>query len=74
MNKGLSVTCSLCKAQFCKARIKLDNVIFEANSDNQGISWFCEHCQTVPGVKKLLARIGNIEAHQDELEDRVKKN
>ena len=39
---------------------------------NHGISWFSESCQTVPGVKKLLARIGNIEA-QDELGERDQK-
>ena len=40
---------------------------------NQGISWFYESCQTAPGVQKLLVRIGNIEARQDEIEDRIQK-
>ena len=48
-------------------------VIVDAISANQGILWFCESCQTVPGVQKLLVRIGNIEARQDEIEDRVQK-
>ena len=50
--------CSLCEAHFCRSCTKIDKKIFDAISANQGISWFCESCQTVPGVQKLLVRIG----------------
>ena len=73
IKNGLSVTCSLCEAQVCRSCSKLDKARFDAISTNHGTSWFCELCQTLPGVKKLLVRIGNIEARQDELEDRVQK-
>ena len=69
INKGLSVKCSLCEAQFCRSCTKIDKVIFDAICANQGISWFCESCQTVPGVWKLLVRIGNIEARQESSEN-----
>ena len=69
INKGLSVKCSLCEAHFCRSCTKIDKVIFDAISANQGISWFCESCQTVPGVRKLLVRIGNIEARQESSEN-----
>ena len=54
INKGLSVKCSLCEAHFCRSCTKIDKVISDAISANQGISWFCESCQTVPGIRKLL--------------------
>ena len=49
-NKGLSVKCKFCEANFCRSCTKIDKVVFDAISANQGISWFCESCQTVPGV------------------------
>ena len=73
INKGLSVKRSLGDASFCRSCTKIDKVVFDAISANQGISRFCESCQTVPGVQKLLVTIGNIVARQDELGDRVQK-
>ena len=68
-HKGLSVKSSLCEASLCRSCTKIDKVVFDAISANQVISWFCESCQTVPGVQKLLVTIGIIVARQDELGD-----
>ena len=46
--KGLSVSCIFCEVHFCRLCSKLFKTIFDTISANDGISCFCEICQTVP--------------------------
>ena len=35
-------------------------------------SWYCNHCiHAIPGVQKLLVRLGNVETNVESLKDRV---
>ena len=71
INKRLSVKCCLCVDHFCRSCTKIDKVMLLVPI--KVFRGLFESCQTVPGVQKLLVRIGIIEARQDEPEYRVQK-
>ena len=71
-------TCNDCRKNigktFCFICSHLNKPAFEALSVVQNVSWYCLHCiNAVPGVSKVLVRLGNVESQCQLLDDRVTK-
>ena len=66
------IECGFCESDFCNHCSGLNKSTFEALSSCESASWYCPHCVfAVPGVKKLLIRVGNIEDKCESLNERV---
>ena len=73
MDKCFTLTCNLCECNYCRPCLKIEKTMFDGIQSMPGLTWFCDKCQSVPGVHKMLVRIGNVEERQDQLEERVSK-
>ena len=61
-----------CESPYCNQCLDLTGNVFEALTTIENASWYCYHCaQVVPGVKKLLIRIGNVEEKCEAFNKRV---
>ena len=57
---------------YCNVCSGLNRNAFDALSTCVNASWYCTHCaHAVPGVQKLLIRVGNVEQKYEELNTRV---
>ena len=61
-----------CESPNCNQCLDLTRNVFEALTSIENASWFCNHCaHAVPGVHKLLIRVGTVEEKCDALNKRV---
>ena len=66
------IQCGFCEFDYCMHCSVLNRSTFEALSGCEAASWYCPHCvHAIPGVKKLLVRVGNVENKCDDLNERV---
>ena len=64
--------CGFCESPYCNQCLDLTRNVFEALTTIENASWYCNHCaHAVPGVQKLLIRVGNIEEKCEALNKRV---
>ena len=74
MDRCFTFTCKLCECNYCRPCLKIEKkqclMVFSQCLVSLG---FFDKCQSVPGVHKMLVRIGNVEERQDQLEERVSK-
>lgn len=73
LDKSYTLNCNLCENYYCRSCLKIETAVFGGIQSMPGLTWFCNKCQSVPGVHKMLVRIGNVEERQDQLEERVNK-
>ena len=67
-----NIECGFYEKTFCFICSHLDKPAFEALSVVQSVSWYCLHCiNAVPGVSKVLVRLGTVESQCQLLDDRV---
>ena len=60
--KQKKIRCGFCEQPYCYHCSSLTKNAFEAFSNCESVSWYCTHCvHAVPGVQKLLIRVGNVE-------------
>ena len=73
-NQKKNIQCGFCDNKYCLSCSELDKPAFEALSSVSSVAWYCIHCiHTVPGVSKVLVRLGNLEAQCHSLDERVTK-
>ena len=66
------IACGFCEFDYCMRCSALNRSTFEALSVCEAASWYCPHCvHAIPGVKKLLVRVGNVENKCEDLNERV---
>ena len=66
------IACGFCEFDYCMHCSALNRSTFEALSVCEAASWYCPHCvHAIPGVKKLLVRVGNVENKCEDLNERV---
>ena len=71
---GKSNESGFCEKQYCFICSHLYKPAFEALSVVHSVSWYCLHCiNAVPGVSKVLVRLGNTESQFQSLDDHVSK-
>ena len=64
--------CGFCESSFCNQCLYLTRNVFEALTTIENVSWYCNHCaHAVPGVQKLLIRVGSAEEKCEALNKRV---
>ena len=67
------ITCGFCELPYCCQCSNLTKNAFEALAVCDTATWYCSHCiNAVPGVKKLLFRLGNVEEMCESIDKRVK--
>ena len=73
-NLTKNIQCGFCEKKYCFNCSQLDKAAFEVLSVTNSAAWYCMHCiNAVPGVSKVLVRIGNVEAKCQSLDERVTK-
>ena len=56
-----TIGCGFCENSYCVKCSGLDRHTFEALAMVSSVSWYCVQCiKAVPGVSKVLVRLGNI--------------
>ena len=66
------IRCGFCELPYCNHCSSLTRSVFEALTSCDNASWYCNHCvHAVPGVQKLLIRVGNVEEKCESLNKRV---
>ena len=66
------IECGFCEMFYCNICSGLNRNAFDALSTCVNASWYCTHCaHAVPGVQKLLVRVGNVEQKYEKLNTRV---
>ena len=64
--------CGFCESLYCNQFLDLTRNVFEALATIENAPWYCNHCaHAVPGVQKLLIRVGNVEEKCEALNKRV---
>ena len=73
-NLSKNIQCGFCEKKYCSKCSLLDKSAFDVLSVTNSVAWYCEHCiNAVPGVSKVLIRLGNVEAKCQSLDERVTK-
>lgn len=73
-NLKKNIKCGFCDHIYCYQCSELEKPAFEAFSAASSVAWYCLHCiNAVPGVSKVLVRLGNVEAQCQSLGERVTK-
>ena len=66
------IRCGFCESPYCNQCSNLTRNAFEALAACINASWYCGHCvHAVPGVQKLLIRVGNVEERCESIDKRV---
>ena len=73
-NPKKNIQCGFCDNKYCISCSGLDKPAFDAFSGASSVAWYCIHCiHAVPGVSKVLVRLGNVETQCQSLDERVTK-
>ena len=66
------IRCGFCEQSYCCQCSKLTKNVFDVLSICESAAWYCCHCtHAVPGVQKVLIRLGNVEERCESLDRRV---
>lgn len=72
--KTKSIECDVCDAWFCLKCSKVKTAIFEEISEDESFLWTCPNCRNaLPGIKKILVTLTQLQAKTSELEEKVKQ-
>ena len=70
--KQKMLPCGFYENSYCQPCSLLSKGTFEVLNSCASASWYCNHCiHAIPGVQKLLVRLGNVETNVESLKDRV---
>ena len=73
-NLKKNIHCGFCDNKYCISCSELDKPAFEAFSGASSVAWYCIDCiHAVPGVSKVLVRLGNVETQCHSLDEMVTK-
>ena len=66
------IRCGFCEQSYCCQCSRLTKNAFEVLAICESAAWYCSHCtHAVPGVQKVLIRLGNVEERCESLDKRV---
>ena len=66
------IRCGFCEQSYCCQCSRLTKIAFDVLYICESAAWYCCHCTyAVPGVQKVLIRLGNVEQHCEFLDKRV---
>ena len=71
-DKQKRMECGFCENGYCQPCSSLSKSTFDAIYSCGSASWYCNHCiHAIPGVQRLLVRMGNVETDVESLKERV---
>ena len=64
--------CGFCENSYCQPCSSLSKSTFDVIYSCSSAAWYCNHCiHAIPGVQRLLVRMGNVETNVESLNERV---